>query len=111
MARKYVCGDIEEFDRLRSTTRDLPVYYTNGLHVAANADLTLQERIQIENPFFALSAGGNILDIWLGESRPDPRGLYDFAMNIAKNTQIGYFTFTKDITRTIDVFSKYCPKE
>jgi len=111
IARKYVKGDVEEFDKLKSSTRDLPVYYTNGLHVAANADVSLQERIQIENPFFALSAGGNILDIWLGEARPDPRGLYDFAMNIAKNTQIGYFTFTKDITRSSDSFSMYCPKK
>jgi len=110
IAREYVKGNLKEFDRLKSSTRDLPVYYTNGLHVAANASITLQERIQIENPFFALSAGGNILDIWLGESRPDPRALYDFAMNIARNTQIGYFTFTKDITWSSDPFVMYEPK-
>ena len=107
MARLYVQGDLEEFDKLKSTTRDLPVYYTNGLHVAANADIDLHSRIKTEEPFFALSAGGNIFDVWLGEARPDPRALYDFAMNIAKNTQIGYFTFTKDLTRVTDLFSVY----
>ena len=34
----------------------------------------------------------------MGESAPDPKGLKDFAMNIAKNTQVGYFAFTKDMT-------------
>jgi ribonucleoside-triphosphate reductase len=39
-----------------------------------------------------------IFHIWLGEARPDPGGLYDMAMRLCRNTQIGYFAFTRDLT-------------
>jgi ribonucleoside-triphosphate reductase len=42
--------------------------------------------------------GGNICNIYLGEQRPDPRGLMDMTMNICKTTNLGYFAFTRDFT-------------
>jgi len=42
------------------------------------------------------------MHIFLGESTPDPKGLRDFAMRIAKNTQTGYFAFTRDMTICTD---------
>jgi len=44
------------------------------------------------------------LHIWLGEAAPDPHGLKELAMNLAKNTQVGYFAFTKDMTVCMDDF-------
>jgi anaerobic ribonucleoside-triphosphate reductase len=96
-------------------TRDLPVYYTNGTHVPPSADVSLPQRIKLEETFFPIVDGGNILHIWLGEAAPDPHGLKEFAMNIAKNTQVGYFAFTKDMTVCMDDFyvasglQKECP--
>ncbi|MDD5473901.1 MAG: anaerobic ribonucleoside-triphosphate reductase [Candidatus Methanoperedens sp.] len=85
-------------------TRDLPVYYTNGTHVPPGADISLPHRIKIEEVFFPIVDGGNILHIWMGEAAPDPHGLKEFAMNIAKNTQVGYFAFTKDMTVCMNDF-------
>jgi anaerobic ribonucleoside-triphosphate reductase len=82
----------------------LPVYYTNGTHVPPGADVSLPQRIKLEETFFPIVDGGNILHIWLGEAAPDVRGLKEFAMNIAKNTQVGYFAFTKDMTVCMDDF-------
>lgn len=101
-ALTVVKGDIERALTGINETRDLPIYYTNGTHVSPNADVTLAERINIEQIFFPIVDGGNIMHIFLGEGYPDPRGIKRLALKIAKETQTGYFAFTKDITVCMD---------
>jgi len=109
MAAKVAKGDIEyTLDHL-GKSRDLPIYYTNGTHVAPGANVPLTKRMEIEHVFFPIVDGGNIFHIWLGEARPDPRGLMDMAMNLCKNTQIGYFAFTRDLTVPLRQFHEYKP--
>jgi ribonucleoside-triphosphate reductase len=101
---EVVKGDKEAaLANLRKTT-DLPVYYTNGTHVPPGANVSLIDRINLEHVFFPIVDGGNICHIWMGEGSPDAKGLKEFAMNIAKNTQIGYFAFTKDMTVCLNDF-------
>ncbi|MDD3621143.1 MAG: anaerobic ribonucleoside-triphosphate reductase [Methanofollis sp.] len=100
-------GDPEAAVADCGTTRDLPVYYTNGTHVSPGADVPLTKRMEVEHVFFPIVDGGNIFHIWLGEARPDPRGLYDMAMNLCKKTQIGYFAFTRDLTVSLKRFKEY----
>jgi anaerobic ribonucleoside-triphosphate reductase len=97
-AENVVKGDLEAVDRNIHKTRDLPVYYTNGTHLPPSAEVSLFERAKLEHVFFPIVDGGNIFHIFLGEATPDPRGLMDFGMRLARETQIGYFTFTKDMT-------------
>ncbi len=106
-AVKVIKGDLETALPRLGTTRDLPIYYTNGTHVAPGANITLARRMEIENVFFPIVDGGNIFHIWLGESRPDPRGLMDMAMKLCKTTQIGYFAFTRDLTVALRRFREY----
>ncbi|WP_218133285.1 anaerobic ribonucleoside-triphosphate reductase [Methanofollis tationis] len=100
-------GDVETAVAECGTTRDLPVYYTNGTHVAPGAPVPLTKRMEIEHVFFPIVDGGNIFHIWLGEARPDPRGLMDMAMNLCKKTQIGYFAFTRDLTVSLKRYKDY----
>jgi ribonucleoside-triphosphate reductase (formate) len=95
-------GDLEAAKRELNQTHDLPIYYSNGTHVTVGADISLPERIKYEHTFFPIVDGGNIMHIWLGEGQPDPDGLQELAMHIAKNTQTGYFAFTKDMTVCTD---------
>jgi anaerobic ribonucleoside-triphosphate reductase/intein/homing endonuclease len=97
-AKSTVKGDLTAAMKGIHKTRDLPIYYTNGTHVTPGADISLPERIKLEQTFFPIVDGGNIMHIWLGESNPDPEGLQELAMYIAKNTQTGYFAFTRDMT-------------
>jgi ribonucleoside-triphosphate reductase len=97
-AIKTIKGDVPKAIDNLGTTRDLPIYYTNGTHVPPGAEIPLTKRIDIEHVFFSIVDGGNILHIWLGEGAPDPRGLKELAINICRNTQVGYFAFTKDMT-------------
>jgi len=103
-AKAVIKGDLKEgLDQL-GKSRDLPVYYTNGTHVAPGANVPLTKRMEVEHVFFPIVDGGNIFHIWLGEARPDPRGLMDMAMKLCRNTQIGYFAFTRDITVSLRQF-------
>ena len=106
-AVKVIKGDLEfGLDQL-GRSRDLPVYYTNGTHVAPGADVPLTKRMEVEHVFFPIVDGGNIFHIWLGEARPDPRGLMDMAMKLCRNTQIGYFAFTRDLTVSLRQFHEF----
>ncbi|MBR1367975.1 ribonucleoside-triphosphate reductase [Methanocalculus chunghsingensis] len=106
-ALKVVKGDTKNLLERAKKTLDLPVYYTNGIHVTPSAPVTLTKRMELEHVFFPIVDGGNIFHIWLGEARPDPRGLMDMAMNLCKNTQIGYFAFTRDLTVSLKQFTEY----
>jgi ribonucleoside-triphosphate reductase (formate) len=106
-ALKVIKGDLDYSLKMLGTSRDLPIYYTNGTHVAPGANVPLTKRMEIEHVFFPIVDGGNIFHIWLGEARPDPRGLYDMAMKMCKNTQIGYFAFTRDLTVSLRQFHDY----
>jgi len=106
-ALKIVKGDTKNLLERAKKTLDLPVYYTNGIHVTPSAPVTLTKRMELEHIFFPIVDGGNIFHIWLGEARPDPRGLMDMAMNLCRNTQIGYFAFTRDLTVSLKQFTEY----
>ena len=108
-AKKVIKGDLETALERLGTTRDLPIYYTNGTHVAPGANIPLSKRMDIEHVFFPIVDGGNIFHIWLGESRPDPRGLMDMAWKLCRETQIGYFAFTRDLTVALRQFREYKP--
>jgi anaerobic ribonucleoside-triphosphate reductase len=108
-ARKVIKGDLEQGIEKLGTTRDLPIYYTNGTHVAPGANIPLARRMEIEHVFFPIVDGGNIFHIWLGEERPDPRGLMDMAFRLCRNTQIGYFAFTRDLTVSLRQFREFRP--
>ncbi|RZB29511.1 MAG: ribonucleoside-triphosphate reductase (formate), partial [Candidatus Argoarchaeum ethanivorans] len=103
-AEAVVKGDVKTSKEKIQETRDLPIYYTNGTHVPLSANASLIERIEIEHIFFPIVDGGNILHIWLGEAQPNLHGLKDFAMHLAKNTQVGYFAFTRDMTMCMNDF-------
>ncbi|MDN7024660.1 anaerobic ribonucleoside-triphosphate reductase [Methanoculleus sp. FWC-SCC1] len=106
-AIKVVKGDAEQALTMLGTTLDLPIYYTNGTHVTPAAPVPLTKRMEIEHVFFPIVDGGNIFHVWLGEARPDPRGLMEMAMNLCRRTQIGYFAFTRDLTVSLKEFQEY----
>jgi ribonucleoside-triphosphate reductase len=103
-AASVLKGDVDSSVSRLKETHDLPVYYTNGTHVPPGANLSLMERINVEHVFFPIVDGGNIMHIWLGEGSPDAKGLKDFTMHLARNTQTGYFAFTKDMTVCMNDF-------
>ncbi|WP_434220822.1 anaerobic ribonucleoside-triphosphate reductase [Methanoculleus oceani] len=108
-AIRVIKGDANQAVDMLGTTLDLPIYYTNGTHVTPGAPVPLTKRIEIEHIFFPIVDGGNIFHVWLGEARPDPRGLMEMAMNLCRTTQIGYFAFTRDLTVSLKEYRELKP--
>jgi len=77
------------------------VYYTNSNHLNYSANISLSTRIKAQSEFHPIVKGGVITHIWLGESHPDPEGLWKFTKNIALNTETGYFAFTLDFSQCL----------
>ena len=96
-AREMVKGDLGQITGT-PRNRDLPVYYTNGTHTYVGAKVPLGKRIDVEHKFFPILSGGNIFHAWIGESASDPEALYKLTQRICRNSQIGYFSYTKDLT-------------
>jgi ribonucleoside-triphosphate reductase (formate) len=122
-ARHYVKGNLSKALELIDETRDLPIEYSNGTHCSVNAPIPISKKAKIEGEFFKILKGGNIFHIWLGDLNPfysldsvvdenlnriplyeSPQNemivdaLMDFGLDLARNTPITYFAFSRDIT-------------
>jgi ribonucleoside-triphosphate reductase len=116
-AESVVKGDLNRArSMLADGGRDVPVYYSNGTHVYVGAEVGLIERVGIEQKFFPLLSGGNMLHVWLGDASPDPEALYKLTKRISTQTQVGYYAYTKDLTicgscgRVTSPIHERCPK-
>ena len=98
-AEKFVRGDVGQAKFLLAKgKKDVPVYYSNGTHAYVGAKMGLFDRINLEQKFFPLLNGGNMLHIWLGDANPDPEALYKLTKRITTKSNIGYYSYTKDLT-------------
>ena len=98
-AEKLIKGDVGQAKvLLADREKDVPVYYSNGTHVDVGARIGLFDRMNIEQKFFPLLNGGNMLHIWLGDASPDPEALYKLTKRITMKSNIGYYAYTKDLT-------------
>jgi ribonucleoside-triphosphate reductase len=101
-SKRVVKGDRDTSEAMmRRGMRDVPIYYSNGTHTYVGAQISLGEKIDIEQKFFPVLSGGNMFHVWLGEENPDAEALYRLTKKIATGTQIGYFAYTKDLTLCI----------
>ena len=73
-------------------------YYTNSSHLRYDANISLSELIKKQGDFHPIIEGGVITHIWLGEQKPDIKGLWELTKNICLNTNTAYFAYTTDFT-------------
>jgi anaerobic ribonucleoside-triphosphate reductase len=73
-------------------------YYTNSGHLRYDANIPLNERISKQGDYHPIVNGGVITHIWLGEQKPDIKGLWELTKNICLNTNTAYFAYTTDFT-------------
>jgi len=100
-ASRYVKGDKENWKKkyIDNGRTGVPVYYTNGFMINHSAPVSIDQKIDVEQKAFPLLSGGNIFNVFLGEKYPDIDALYNLTKKIAFNTQIGYWSYTRDLTR------------
>ncbi len=66
-------------------------YYTNSSHVPVNTDVSLIDKIKIEEQYHSLTPGGHIFHAFMGESYSDPDSLMSLTIKIAKKSDIGFW--------------------
>ncbi|MCD1294595.1 anaerobic ribonucleoside-triphosphate reductase [Methanocella sp. CWC-04] len=74
------------------------VYYTNSSHIKVDADISLFERAKLEGNYHPVCNGGHIAHLFLGEGTPDPAGLMSLTEKLCRNTSMGLFDYTRDLT-------------
>ncbi len=91
-------------------------YYTNSIHLAADAPVDYIERVRKQGLFHPLMDAGAFVHIWLGESEPSPESIKNFVIKTYEHTlaeQIAFspeFTVCEDCRQTSRGLSETCPR-
>jgi len=81
-------------------------YYYTSMITPPSQELSVFERIRIEEQILPLFTGGTVHRIFIGNESPDPKATAKLIENIARNTKITYF----DIASTFSVCT-VCKKD
>ncbi len=86
-AKATVCGDSEDV-----------AYYTNSVHLRADAPTPLVERIRRQAMFHAMIESGAITHAFIGEERPSPGAIERIVTEAFRGTQSAQITFSPEFT-------------
>ena len=78
------------------------IYYTNSTYFNTAAAMNPIERVKKEGMFHPMIEAGAISQVWLGESRPDPRSISSFVMKTFKNTLNDQIAFSPEFTHCLE---------
>ena len=91
-------------------------YYTNSIHLAADAPIDYIERVEKQGLFHPLMDAGAFVHVWLGESEPSPESIKSFVIKTYEKTQAEQVAFSPEFTVCDDCLStsrglhENCPK-
>ncbi len=90
-------------------------YYTNSIHLAADAPIDYITRVEKQSRFHPLIEAGAIVHVWLGEHEPDASAIRSFVEKTFRNTQCSQVAFSPEFTvcescsRTSRGLKSQCP--
>ena len=87
-AQDIVKGSVEEDD----------VYYTNSIHLRADADVDLVTRIRKQAKFHTLIESGAIIHAFVGEERPSPASVLALVRKTFEKTAAAQLTISPEFT-------------
>ncbi len=87
-AKNYVRGNQETGE----------VYYTNSVHLVADAPVSITERIEKQGKFSNLIDAGSITHVFLGEQRPDPGAILSVVKKTWQHTNAAQITIAPEFT-------------
>ncbi|MBN2702666.1 MAG: anaerobic ribonucleoside-triphosphate reductase [Pontiellaceae bacterium] len=91
-------------------------YYTNSIHLAADADVSLVERITEQSKYHSLIESGAITHCFIGEERPDADAIAHLMTEVFHRTQSAQvcvspeFTFCDDCHHQTRGLLEQCPE-
>jgi len=87
-AKDYVRGNIEKGE----------VYYTNSIHFAPDAPVSIVERIEKQGKFNSLIESGSITHVFVGEHLPDADAIANLVKKTWETTQSAQIVFSPEFT-------------
>jgi ribonucleoside-triphosphate reductase len=98
--------DLQEFpDSKRFVRGNLDtgeVYYTNSIHLEADAPVDIMERIEKQGRFNPVIEAGAITHVFVGEKKPDPLAIFSLIKKTWENTQSAQLTISPEFTVCLD---------
>ncbi len=86
-AKAIVKGDSEDV-----------AYYTNSIHLAAEAPVGLVERIRVQSMFHSIIESGAIIHAFVGEQQPCPEAIAALIAEVFRRTQAAQVTLSPEFT-------------
>ena len=74
------------------------IYYTNSIHLRADAPVDLLSRIQIQSKFHRAIESGAIIHAFVGEERPPAASIMNLLEKTFRNTQAAQLTISPEFT-------------
>jgi len=87
-AAEFVRGDIDRDE----------VYYTNSIHLRADAPVDIVTRIMLQSKFHPQIESGAIIHAFVGEQRPHPDSIYALVRKTFFKTQCAQLTISPEFT-------------
>ncbi|WP_066972086.1 anaerobic ribonucleoside-triphosphate reductase [Methanobrevibacter filiformis] len=101
-AYRFATLDKEKFPTKSILQGNDANYYTNSSHVPVNADVSLADKIKIEEQYHPITAGGHIFHAFMGESYSDPNALMSLTKKIAQKSDIGFWAYSSALSFCIN---------
>ena len=101
-ARRLAKADLvffpaEAHDVVKGDNADV-AYYTNSVHLSADADVPLVERIRLQSQFHSLIESGAIIHAFVGEEQPAPQSIARLVHETFFRTQAAQLTISPEFT-------------
>ncbi len=85
-------------DIVKGSFDDDSIYYTNSVHLSADCDVNLVERIRVQGLFHGLIESGAITHAFVGEERPSSGSIKKLVKNTFYRTQSAQLTISPEFT-------------
>lgn len=86
-SKKYIKGNLEKGD----------IFYTNSVHLSADANVDIIERIEKQSKFNSLFEAGAITHVFLGEQRSSKESIAQLVKQTWENTQCAQLTISPEM--------------
>ena len=101
-ARRLTKVDLRRFpqakDIIRGDIDSDEMYYTNSIHLRADASVDLLTRIRIQSKFHRAIESGAIIHAFVGEERPPAASIRNLVEKTFRNTQAAQLTISPEFT-------------
>lgn len=101
-ARRLAKVDLREYPEsatvIKGSLERDETYYTNSIHFAAAAPISLIERIDGQSRFHTMIESGAIIHAFVGENNPSPEAILSLVTKTWKNTRAAQLTISPEFT-------------